>query len=175
MSRPFQSFTHNARGQIKHAWDNFWDFMMRDNILEVAIGLIIASAFTKLVNSFVSDLLLPIISLLPFLHRNLDQKFAVLRKGPHYHRGYGYNTLKQARDDGALVMAYGAFLNNLVSFLAVGLALYSIGQIYTWISHDVVIKRTVKCRYCRKWISSKALRCVNCTSWQDGREDQLRA
>jgi large-conductance mechanosensitive channel len=67
----------------------------------------IASAFTKVVTSFVSDIILPIISLLPFLHRNLDEKFVVLMRGPHYDKERGYNTLEQARDDGALVMAYG--------------------------------------------------------------------
>lgn len=52
-----------------------------------------------------SDLLLPIISLLPFINKNFEEKFAVLRKGRHYDAGY--NTLKQALDDGAVVMAYG--------------------------------------------------------------------
>lgn len=37
----------------------------------------------------------------------MDQKFAVLSRGPHYVEEEGYNTLKQARDDGALVLAYG--------------------------------------------------------------------
>jgi large conductance mechanosensitive channel len=37
----------------------------------------------------------------------MDEKFAVLRRGPHYVRGRGYNTLQQAVDDGAVVMAYG--------------------------------------------------------------------
>ena len=60
-----------------------------------------------MVTSFVSDLVLPIVSLLPFLNRNMDQKFAVLSKGPNYVSGEGYNTLKQARDDGALVLAWG--------------------------------------------------------------------
>lgn len=67
----------------------------------------IAQAFTKVVTSFVSDIILPIVALLPFLHRNLDEKFAVLRRGPHYVKWNGYNTLEQARDDGALVLAYG--------------------------------------------------------------------
>ena len=60
-----------------------------------------------MVKSFVSDLLLPIISLLPFINRNFDEKFAVLKKGPNYEQNSGYNTLKQALDDGAVVMAYG--------------------------------------------------------------------
>jgi large conductance mechanosensitive channel len=67
----------------------------------------IAQAFTKVVTSFVSDIILPIIALLPFLHRNFDEKFAVLRRGPHYVKEKGYNTLEQARNDGALVLAYG--------------------------------------------------------------------
>lgn len=67
----------------------------------------IANAFTKVVTSFVSDLALPVVSLLPFLNRNMDQKFAVLSSGPNYVSGEGYNTIKQARDDGALILAYG--------------------------------------------------------------------
>jgi large conductance mechanosensitive channel len=50
---------------------------------------------------------LPIVSLLPFLNRNMDQKFAVLSQGPNYVDGEGYNTIEQARDDGALVLAWG--------------------------------------------------------------------
>ena len=60
-----------------------------------------------MVNSLVSDLLLPPISLLPFLERNLPEKFVVLRKGPNYDIYGGYNTLKQAADDGAVTLSYG--------------------------------------------------------------------
>ena len=66
----------------------------------------IASSFTAVVNSLVSDVLLPPISLLPFLsHKNLPEMFAVLRKGPHGAKGY--NTVEQAKEDGAVIMAYG--------------------------------------------------------------------
>lgn len=67
----------------------------------------IANEFTKVVTSFVSDVVLPVVSLLPFLNRNMDQKFAILSKGPNFEEGKGYNTVKQARDDGALVLAWG--------------------------------------------------------------------
>ena len=70
----------------------------------------LAAAFTTVVTSFVSDILLPPISLIPFINKNLDEKFAVLRRGKHYTKEYGYNTLKQALDDGAVVMAYGYVL-----------------------------------------------------------------
>ncbi|CAF9926725.1 MAG: hypothetical protein HETSPECPRED_006406 [Heterodermia speciosa] len=96
-----------AKGNVKRVWDDFTDFVFSDNVLEVAVGLVLASAFTSVVKSFVSDLLLPIISLLPFINRNFDEKFAVLKKGPNYEQNSGYNTLKQALEDGAVVMAYG--------------------------------------------------------------------
>lgn len=95
----------NAKGRVKRVWDDFTDFLLSDNVLEVAVGLILAAAFTSVVKSFVSDLVLPIISLLPFINKNFQEKFAVLRKGPHSEKGY--NTLKQALEDGAVVMAWG--------------------------------------------------------------------
>ena len=54
-----------------------------------------------------SDIALPVVSLLPFLNRNMDQKFAVLSRGPNFDPHRGYNTVKQAREDGALVLAWG--------------------------------------------------------------------
>ena len=67
---------------------------------------------------------------------------------------------------------YRTFIDRIVNFLAIALALFFAGKMYGWLSNDTVIKRSVKCKYCRKRISEKAKRCVNCTSWQDGREDE---
>ncbi|TGO24990.1 hypothetical protein BPAE_0090g00340 [Botrytis paeoniae] len=193
-----------ARRHITGFWEGFVDFAFNDNVLHVAIGLIIAQSFTALITSLVSSVLLPPLSLLPFLNKNLEEKFAVLRPGPHYdgmlHNhteigdgigegvegnatmavnmgieflyGAGYNTLKQAIDDGAIVLAWGSFLNKVINFIGVGLALYGIAGLYQYFSQDnAIIKHTVRCRYCRKKIFEKAQRCVFCTSWQDGRED----
>ncbi|KAL8764694.1 MAG: hypothetical protein Q9194_006889 [Teloschistes cf. exilis] len=146
----------NLKQRTRNAWDSFSDFALRDNVLEVAVGLMyvgsllppmhtdpypktlqpihalfllfhkrknkgslvapphLAAAFTTVTTSFVSDILLPPISLLPFFARNLEEKFAVLKPGPNYHshspnggKGEGYNTPKQAKEDGAVVMNYG--------------------------------------------------------------------
>jgi large conductance mechanosensitive channel len=59
---------------------------------------------------------LPVVSLLPFLNRNMEEKFAILSRGPNYVRGEGYNTIKQARDDGALVLAYGCVFQYFLYF-----------------------------------------------------------
>jgi large conductance mechanosensitive channel len=67
----------------------------------------LAAAFTTLVTSFVSEILLPPLSLLPFMNKNMDEKFAVLRAGLTWAHGVRYNTMKQALDDGAVILAYG--------------------------------------------------------------------
>jgi large conductance mechanosensitive channel len=99
-----------------------------------------------------------------------------LKHGPHYNRtiSTGYNTIAQALDDGAIVFAYGKFLDKLVRFFVVALALWVIAVSYSRVAGDNIVKKQVKCKYCRKWISEKAKRCVNCTSWLDGREEVSR-
>lgn len=67
----------------------------------------LAAGFTTVVTSFISDILLPPLSLLPFMRANLEEKFVILRNGPKHVHGLVYNTTKQAVDDGAVVMAYG--------------------------------------------------------------------
>lgn len=47
------------------------------------------------------------------------------------------------------------FLDNVIRFLGIGLSLYGIAQLYMWVSHDAIIKRTVMCKYCRKRINEK--------------------
>ncbi len=71
-----------------------------------------------MVTSFISDVLLPILSLLPFIDRNFDEKFAVLKAGPHYGKGpeRGYNTMKLALEDGAVIMSWGYVLSPSFSF-----------------------------------------------------------
>jgi large conductance mechanosensitive channel len=120
----------------------------------------------------VSDIILPIISLLPFLSRNLDEKFAILKHGPSYNStiSTGYNTVKQALDDGAVVFAYGSFFDKIIRFVCIALALWLIALGYSRGTDDNIVKKQVKCKFCRKYISEKAKRCVNCTSWVDGRE-----
>ncbi len=54
-----------------------------------------------------------------------------------------------------LISMNSTFLNKVFNFIGVGLALYIIANVYTWLSNDAVIKNTVKCKFCRKRISEK--------------------
>ncbi|KAF2014605.1 gated mechanosensitive channel [Aaosphaeria arxii CBS 175.79] len=154
-------------------WDSFANFALRDNVLEVAVGLILAASFTACANSLVTDIILPVISLLPFLSRNLDEKFTVFKAGPHYNVSIsaGYNTKTQALADGAVVFAWGTFIDTVVRFVILATSMWIIATVYSRTTDDNIVKRQVRCKYCRKFISEKAVRCVNCTSWVDGRED----
>lgn len=75
----------------------------RVEILTVIPSL--AQAFTTVVTSFVSDIILPPLSVILPLNANLDFKFAVLQAGDNYKKWGGYNTIEQAQDDGAVIMA----------------------------------------------------------------------
>lgn len=99
------SQTRHKAGRL---WSGFLDFAMQGNILEIAFGLILAAAFTTVVNSFVSNILMPPLSVIFPLNHNMEEKFAVLKRGSTYDEQGGYTTIERAKDDGAVVMAYGS-------------------------------------------------------------------
>lgn len=80
------------------------DFLARDNVLEVALGLIIGGAFTTVVTSLVSDMILPPISLITQSSKNLANYFIVLRPGET--PDAIYNTVEQAAEDGKRIIDF---------------------------------------------------------------------
>ncbi|KAH7361154.1 large-conductance mechanosensitive channel [Pyrenochaeta sp. MPI-SDFR-AT-0127] len=161
-----------VRQRTASAWDSFSNFALRDNVLEVAVGLILAAAFTACANSLVSDIILPVISLLPFLARNLDEKFAILKHGANYNGTItnGYNTIEQALADGAVVFAYGSFLDKLVRFFAIALALWTIAMLYSRGSGDNIVKRQVRWKGRETVVEQHGL--TGIFVWQSGRHGQ---
>ena len=103
----------------------------------------------------------------------MEEKFLILRRGQSH--SWHYNTVTQALGDGAVVWAWGSFVDKLLRFFIIALALFLIAKAYSKITKDNIVKRQIRCKYCRKYISDKAKRCFNCTSWQDGREEKQPA
>lgn len=97
-------------------WQEFKKFAMRGNVLDLAVGVVIGAAFTGIVNSLVKDIIMPPIG---WLMGGLDfsNLFAVL-KGPHA------RTLADAQKLGAVTVNYGLFVNTLINFAIVALALF---------------------------------------------------
>jgi large conductance mechanosensitive channel len=148
------SLLDRGHREIRRFWDGFIDFAFQGHILQIAFGLILAATFTDMVKSFVGDILMPPISVILPLNHNIEEKFAVLKPGPH-RPAAGYTTLRIAQDDGAVVLAYGVFIYQIVNFVMVGIALYGLAHVYQLVSHDPIIKHTKKCIYCRQSINAK--------------------
>ena len=99
------------------AWlRDFKAFIMRGNVIDLAVGIIIGAAFTTIVNSLVEDLLNPVIGLLVG-GIDFSNLFIVLR-------GERAPTLEATRRNGAVVLAIGSFLNAVIKFLIVAFAVF---------------------------------------------------
>ena len=96
----------------------FKEFIARGSVIDLAVGIIIGAAFTAIVNSLVNDIIMPPIGL---LLGGIDfSDFFITIKGT------GQATLKATRDSGAVVIAYGQFINAVIRFLIVALAVFLI-------------------------------------------------
>ena len=97
----------------------FKEFAIKGNMLDMAVGIIIGAAFGTVVASLVNDILMPVISGV-IGTPDFNNLFAVLRNPT----GAAFTSVKAARDAGAVVLAFGLFLNTVIAFLAVALALF---------------------------------------------------
>ena len=99
----------------------FRDFAMRGNVVDMAVGIIIGAAFGTIVKSLVADVVMPPIGL---LLGNIDfsNLFIVLKEGA---KAAGpYESLAAAKSAGATVIAYGAFVNTVISFVIVAFCVF---------------------------------------------------
>jgi len=146
---------------------DFKAFLMRGNVVDMAVGIVIGVAFGAVVNSFVRDVIMPPIGL---ALGNVDfaNLFVVLKEGlvpgP-------YASLADAQAAGAVSINYGVFINAAVSFLIVAAAIFFFVvrpvarmQALTAKPQEPAAPTTKDCPYCMTAIPIKASRCPNCTS-----------
>lgn len=136
----------------------FKKFIMRGNVMDLAIGVIIGAAFGKIVSSFVSDIVMPPFGLLlgkvnfSNLYLNLSkQKFA---------------SLAEAQAAGAPTLNYGLFINNIIDFLIIALVIFLIVRAINrmTVKKEEPAPTTRECPFCLTQIPKKASRCPSCTS-----------
>lgn len=136
----------------------FRDFAMRGNMLDMAVGIIVGAAFGRVVSSFVTDILIPPISL--FMGKSdFSARFINLS-------GHPYGTLAEAKAAGAATLNYGLFLNAAFDFLIVAFAVFMLIRQINRLKRapQPVAETTKPCPYCFSTIASKATRCPQCTS-----------
>lgn len=136
----------------------FKEFIMRGNVLDMAVGIIIGGAFGKIVSSFVNDILMPPLGLL-MGKINFADLFINLS-------GKAYPTVAAAKAAGAPTINYGLFINSIIDFLIVAFAIYlMIVQVNRLKKKpEEAPPATKECPFCVSAIPIKAVRCPHCTS-----------
>ena len=139
-------------------WKEFRLFILRGNVLELAVAVILGAAFGRVITSLVEDLVLPPIGLalggVDFANLFIDLS------------GRGYATLAEAHAAGAPTLRYGVFLNTVVNFLIVAFCIFllvrQINRMFPPAPPAALITRD--CPFCLSPVPLKARRCAHCTS-----------
>jgi len=137
----------------------FRDFIMRGNVVDLAVGLVIGAAFGKIVTSLVNDILMPPLGL-ALGKMDFSGLFINLSKE-------AYPTLAAAKAAGAPTINYGLFINTIVDFIIVSAAIFFVVLQVARLRkmHEApAAPSTKECPYCLSAIAIKATRCPHCTS-----------
>ena len=143
----------------------FREFAVKGNVVDMAVGIIIGGAFGTIVKSLVDDVIMPPIGL---VLGNVDftNLFFVLKPGEAV--APPYETLAAAQEAGAVTINYGAFINNIVSFLIVAWAVFMLVKSINRLRRQEQVvpqAQTDKpCPFCATSIPIAATRCPHCTS-----------
>ena len=140
----------------------FKEFISRGSVMDLAVGVIIGGAFSKIVSSLVDDIIMPLIGLL-LGGADISNYFITLDGGK-------YTTLAEAQEAGAATLNYGLFLNRIIDFLIIAFVLFLIinainkARSLTKKPEAEAAPTTKVCPYCKSTIDINATRCPNCTS-----------
>ena len=140
-------------------WKEFKEFVMRGNVLDMAVGIVIGVAFGKIVTSFVEDILMPPIGRLA--GRVDFSNLFVSLSGQHY------GTLAAAKAAGAATINYGVFVNTVLNFVIVAFAVFLLIRQVNRLKRQPAAApapATKECPFCYSSIALKATRCAHCTS-----------
>jgi large conductance mechanosensitive channel len=142
---------------------DFKAFIMRGNVLDMAIGIIIGGAFGTIVKSLVDDVLMPPIGML-LGHVDFTDRFILLKDGATPLPDAA--TLAQAKAAGAVTLNYGAFINAVIAFLIVAFCVYLVVRAANRLQGPApaAAPTTKDCPYCATAIPLAAKKCPHCTS-----------
>lgn len=136
----------------------FKAFLLRGNVFDLAVGVVIGAAFGKIVSSFVTDIFTPVLSLL-MGKVDFANLFLALD-------GNTYSTLKEAKEKGVATLNAGLFANAVIDFVLVATAIFIVMKLVEKFKQPIPAAAPVTkdCHHCYSQIHIKATRCPNCTS-----------
>ncbi|OGW39547.1 MAG: mechanosensitive ion channel protein MscL [Nitrospirae bacterium GWC2_56_14] len=139
---------------------DFKDFVMRGNVLDLAVAVIIGAAFGKIVTLLVSDILMPPLGLI-IGNVDFSNLFINLSSVP-------YQSLAAAKAAGAATINYGVFLNAVVNLLIVAFVIFllirGVARLRRKEEAPPATPTTRECPYCLSNVPVRATRCAFCTS-----------
>lgn len=144
----------------------FKKFIMRGNVIDLAVGVIIGGAFQAIVNSLVNDIVSPVISLAT-KGINFADKFIVLTMDD-----VAFKTAEAAKEAGYATLNYGSFITAVINFLIMATVIFllvkginKVSEIGKKKEEEAPAEPTTKaCPFCKSEISIEAIKCPNCTS-----------
>ena len=140
----------------------FKAFVMRGNVLDLAVAVIIGGAFGKIVTSLVNDIIMPPVGML-LGNVNFADLFIDMS-------GAGHASLEAAKKAGAPVLAYGALINTILDFIIVAFVIFLVVRTANKLQKikekpaEPAAPTTRECPHCLSTVSLKATRCAHCTS-----------
>lgn len=142
----------------------FKKFIMRGNVIDLAVGVIVGGAFQAIVKSLVDDVVMPVISLAT-KGINFADLFIALDGGE-------YATLAAAQEAGAATLNYGNFISSVLNFIIMAFVVFLLVKGINTVAEKSKKKEeeapaeptTKECPYCKSEIAIAATKCPNCTS-----------
>lgn len=142
----------------------FKEFAIKGNMVDMAVGIIIGGAFGTIVKSLVDDVIMPPIGM-ALGNVDFSEMFVVLRQGAE---AGPYTNLAAAKEAGAVTLNYGLFVNNVLSFLIVALAVFfmirGMNRLKRAEEAAPSAPTTKSCPMCATDVPIAAKRCPHCTS-----------
>src|SRR5512145_368171 len=137
-------------------YKEFKEFIMRGNVVDLAIGVVIGAAFGKIVTSFVEDILMPPIGL---ALGNVDFSNLFINLS-----GKDYPSIAAAKAAGAATLNYGIFINNIINFLIIAFVIFLLIKQINRMQRPAAAPATKDCPHCLSTVPVKATKCAHCTS-----------
>jgi large conductance mechanosensitive channel len=136
----------------------FRDFVMKGNVIDLAVAVVIGAAFGKIVTSFTNDIIMPPIGML-LGNVNFTDLFISLD-------GNQYASLAIAQAAGAPTINYGVFINTIIDFIIMAFVIFLIVKQMNRMKRAPApaTPSTKECPFCYTQIPIPATRCPNCTS-----------
>ena len=143
-------------------WNDFKAFVMRGNVLDLSVAVVIGAAFGVIVKSLVDDIIMPPIGL-ALGHVDFANLYILLKDGVK--SGPPYASLADAKAAGAVTLNYGTFVNNVITFLIIALVVFLVVRAVNKVYKKAIAPATTRpCPYCATEIPLAATRCPHCTS-----------